>query len=78
MRKYRSKLVLDVGTFRFARIAVAREYITREQAQNAIREQEEDHKKGAHRFLGMILMDSHLITGEQMESILAEMAVGWG
>jgi hypothetical protein len=74
MGKYLSKFPSSIGTIRFARIAVSRKYVTREQVQNAITEQDEDCITGRpHRFLGAILLENHLITEEQMESILEEM-----
>jgi hypothetical protein len=66
----------DLGTFRFASIAVVRKYVSQEQVQNAIKEQEEDYLSGIpHRSLGEILMDNYLLTEEQVESILEEMGM---
>jgi hypothetical protein len=77
MGKDHLKFPPSIGTFRFASIAVSRKYITPEQVQNAIAEQEEDYITGRpQRFLGEILLENYLITEEQMESILEEMGVG--
>jgi hypothetical protein len=77
MGKNHSIFPRDIGTFRFANIAVVRKYVTQEQVQNAIKEQEEDYVSGMpHRFLGEILMDNYLLTEEQVESILEEMGGG--
>jgi hypothetical protein len=74
MGKYLSKFSSSIGTIRFASIAVSRKYVTPEQVQNAIAEQDEDCITGRpYRFLGAILLENHLITEEQMESILEEM-----
>lgn len=77
MGKGRPKLPMDAGTFRFGSIAVARKYVTHEQVQNAITEQEEDYITGRpHRVIAEILMDNYLLTEKQVESILEEMGVG--
>jgi hypothetical protein len=74
MGRYHSKFPSSIGTVRFASIAVSRKYVTHEQVQKAIVEQDEDWFTGRpHRFLGEILLENHLITEEQMESILEEM-----
>lgn len=74
MGKDHLKLPLDAGTFRFGSIAVSRQYVTPEQVQNAIKEQEEDYITGnPHRLLGEILMENYLLTEEQVKSILEEM-----
>ena len=74
MGTYFSKYPPSIGTFRFANIAVSRKYVTFEQVQNAIEQQEEDFITGRpYRFLGEILLENCLITEEQMESILKEM-----
>lgn len=74
MRRYHSKFPSSIGTVRFASIAVSRKYVTPEQVQNAIVEQDEDCFMGRPpRFLGEILLENNLITEEQMESILEEM-----
>ena len=74
MGNVRSKLPPDAGTFRFGSIAVAREYITLDQLENAIEEQLEDSITGMpHRLLGEILVENLLITEEQVKSILEEM-----
>ena len=74
MGRYHSKFPSSIGTYRFASIAVSRKYVTPEQVQNAIVEQDEDCFRGRPpRFLGEILLENNLITEEQMESILEEM-----
>jgi len=74
MEKKRSKLPPDAGTYRFGSIAVARRYVSPEQVQNAIDEQLGDFVTGRpHRFLGEILLEDYLLTGEQVKSILEEM-----
>lgn len=68
-----SKLPPDAGSYQFGSIAVARQYVTYEQIQNAIEEQEADYiTKSPHRLLGEILQENHLITEEQVKSILWE------
>jgi len=74
MRKNHSTLTLDVGTLRFGNIAITRNYVTRGQLETAMAEQDEDHMtRKPYRSLGMILLENHLITEEQMETILEEM-----
>jgi len=74
MRKNHSTLTLDVGTLRFGNIAITRNYVTRGQVETAMAEQDEDHMtRKPYRSLGMILLENHLITEEQMETILEEM-----
>jgi hypothetical protein len=70
-------LHLDMGTYRFGRIAVYRTYASLEQIQRALVEQVEDDVMGRpHRRLGNILLEKNWITEEQMKSILKEMGVG--
>ena len=58
----------DVGTLRFGSIAIARRYVNSEQVRSAISEQDADHMtRKTHRFLGMILLENHMITEEQQE-----------
>ena len=77
MEKDHSKIPPNMGTFRFGSIAVSRKYVTLEQVRNAIEEQEEDYiTRMPHRLLGEILLENHLITEEQVQSILEEMGQG--
>jgi len=74
MSNGRSKLPSEAGTFQFGSIALARQYVTPEQVQNAIDEQFGDFITGRpHRLLGEILLENHLLTAEQVKSILEEM-----
>lgn len=73
----RSIFTTDVGTLRFGSIAIARRYVTSKEVRSAISEQDVDSTTGKpYRFLGIILLENHLITEEQMESILEEMGPG--
>lgn len=74
MGKDYSQFSPSIGTFRFAHIAVSRNYVTPEQVKAAVAVSEEDAIRGRpQRFLGEILLEDHVITEEQMESILEEM-----
>lgn len=65
---------LSIGTFRFASIALSRNYVTPEQVYAAIAELEEEYITGRpQRFLGEVFLENHLISEDQMESILEEM-----
>jgi tRNA(Glu) U13 pseudouridine synthase TruD len=62
---------------RFGSIAYHREYVSKEQIQQAIAEQVEDNlSKRPHRLLGSILREKGWLTKEQEKSILEEMGMG--
>ena len=59
---------------RFGNIAIAKGFITPEELLDALRIQvQEETEKKQHRLIGQILLEQGVISGEQIQQVLAEL-----
>ncbi len=59
---------------RFGNIAIAKGFITPEELLSALRIQvQEETEKKQHRLIGQILLEQGVISGEQIQQVLAEL-----
>ena len=59
---------------RFGNIAIAKGFISPEELLNALRIQvQEETEKKQHRLIGQILLEQRVISGEQIQQVMAEL-----
>ena len=59
---------------RFGNIAIAKGFISPEELLNALRIQvQEETEKKRHRLVGQILLEQRVISGEQIQQVMAEL-----